>query len=106
MDIESAAPPCTDAVVMDALNARLRATPVDADCLVAALLLLVEQRGISGVARSCGMSNATFRRQFRNARDLPFVHPGARAAGVWNETARGNPVAPSRARRAQRKAGA
>lgn len=72
MDIESAAPPCTDAVVMDALNARLRATPVDADCLVAALLLLVEQRGISGVARSCGMSNATFRRQFRNARDLPL----------------------------------
>ncbi len=72
MDTESAAPPCTDAVVMDALNARLRATPVDADCLVAALLLLVEQRGISGVARSCGMSNATFRRQFRNARDLPL----------------------------------
>lgn len=72
MDIESAAPPCTDAVVMDALNARLRATPVDADCLAAALLLLVEQRGISGVARSCGMSNATFRRQFRNARDLPL----------------------------------
>jgi DNA-binding phage protein len=72
MDIESAAPPCNDAVVMDALNARLRATPVDADCLVAALLLLVEQRGISGVARSCGMSNTTFRRQFRNARDLPL----------------------------------
>lgn len=72
MDIESAAPPCTGAVDMDVLNARLRATPVDADCLVAALLLLVEQRGISGVARSCGMTNATFRRQFRNARDLPL----------------------------------
>ena len=68
----SAAPPCTDAVVMDALNARLRARPVDADCLVAVLLLLVEQCGISGVARSCGMTNATFRRQFRNARDLPL----------------------------------
>ncbi|MDX3932332.1 MAG: hypothetical protein QHC77_10400 [Stenotrophomonas sp.] len=55
-----------------ALNARLRATPVDADCLVAVLLLLVEQRGISGVARSCGMINATLRRQFRNARGLPL----------------------------------
>ena len=55
-----------------ALNARLRATPVDADCLVAVLVLLVEQRGISGVARSCGMINATFRRQFRNARELPL----------------------------------
>ena len=73
MDIESAAPPCTGAVVMDELNARLRATPLDADCLVAALLLLVEQRGISGVARSCGMTNATFRRQFRNARDMPLA---------------------------------
>ena len=58
--------------IVIALNARLRATPVDADCLVAVLLLLVEQRGISGVARSCGMSNGTFRRQFRNARGLPL----------------------------------
>lgn len=72
MDIESPAPPCTEKVIAEALNARLRANPVDADCLVAALLLTVEQRGISGIARSCGMTNATFRRQFRNARDLPL----------------------------------
>lgn len=72
MDIESPASPPTGAAVADELNARLRATPVDADCLVAALLLQAERRGIGGVARSCGMTNATFRRQFRNARDLPL----------------------------------
>ena len=61
-----------ESAIADELNARLHAHPVDGDCLVAALLLMAEQRGISGVARTCGMSNGTFRRQFRNARGLPL----------------------------------
>ena len=72
MNTESPAAPRTETIMADELNARLRASSVDSDCLAAALLILVEDRGIGRVARSCGLSNASFRRQFRGARGLPL----------------------------------
>jgi len=73
MHTHSPVPAAVEAADTEALNQRLCAEPVDADCLAAALLLRSEQQGISRMARSCGLSNATFRRQFRSGQGLPLA---------------------------------